>query len=404
MLVFSIIMKIKLFFLLCISFSIAYPQQLITLSGKVINSNSQAIPFATVHFKNNHLGTMTNDEGYFNFNIESTQLPDSLRIQHLSYQTKNMWVEADTLEIEIILATQDFSIREIEIETFRKPDALVKKAIQSLDINYKQNTTYSKGFYQQIHRENGKYVRLIEALVTVQNANICERRKETQKEKFHINQLRRSYVYERNGDQHGDHLIDLFLANPIFYEKEHLLHLKNIASYYWEYDTDYDSLGYSKIIFLNKDWEGAKNYSGYLTINTSDYGIIEIVIESYPNNKTIDRNLEWQFQNGKYKATYQKIAHNYFLEKAEKWYNHKIYNKQFNRYDFVVEETFTWINWENYEDESSSYSFKKGTNLYSQHCNYDATSWDDIRIEPLDSLVIKDLEHIVSLDFQFENQ
>lgn len=122
---------------------------------------------------------------------------------------------------------------------------------------------------------------MIEATASVRKA-IFDRSNEKTKRKFFIEHIRRSNVYERNGDKHGDHLVDLMSENPINSTHTSCLNMTNIYNYDFKI-VNSEKATEVKIYFQNKDWQAQQNMAGFIVINKYDYAILSIEITSTKN-------------------------------------------------------------------------------------------------------------------------
>ena len=79
-------MKRRLFFaLLAIVASTALPQQRATISGKVVDTEGNAVEYATVGIPSKKIGTLTGTDGVFTLDIADAD-GDTLLVTHVSYE------------------------------------------------------------------------------------------------------------------------------------------------------------------------------------------------------------------------------------------------------------------------------------------------------------------------------
>lgn len=381
--------------------------QNLRFSAIVLDAQNEAIPYATISLKNAKVATTSNLNGRFELVFPKENLNDSLVIRHISFEPKMIHFTQETIDsLETIsLKTKSNDLLQVEIRAYTA-EQIIEKVIDAIPINYAQGYYYLDGFYRQAHQENHKYVRLIECFATVKE-DISNRNSTTQKEQFHISEIRRSNVYERNGDKHGDHLVDLFLEDPINYA--HASFLNKQA--YRQYDFTFENNGFEdviKIYFQNKAWTLPENKSGYILINRADYAVVEMEIVSTANPQDISYNKsDWKFQNGTYKVQYEKHDGKYFCKRSSKYYNHYVMNEHTKNVEYVVEEYFDWYQRTfNIMEKVADFPFKSMTNLYSRPYNYkidtyykNSNSWD--KIPKLDQKIIDDLNSFMDLEKQF---
>ena len=239
-------MKSFITILFILLFQINYAQNL-SFESKAIDENSKTIPYVTVFLQKNQAATTSNFDGEVKLVINKKALPDTLVIRHIAFETQKIFLTSENINAfeHVILKDKLNEVGFVEIRAFTA-EQIIKKAIDSIYKNYYAETFTLMGFYRQAHKENDKYVRLIECYPIVKE-KIYDRNSTVQKESFHIEWIRRSNVYERNGDKHGDHLVDLFLEDPINYS--YALFLNKHA--YRLYDFSFDK---KKLIIDSTDF------------------------------------------------------------------------------------------------------------------------------------------------------
>ena len=77
--------KTLLFALLAIVAATALPQQRTTISGKVVDTDGNAVEYATVGIPGKRTGTLTGTDGVFTLDITDAD-DETLLITHVSYE------------------------------------------------------------------------------------------------------------------------------------------------------------------------------------------------------------------------------------------------------------------------------------------------------------------------------
>jgi len=394
-------MKILLFIVSFFIHQIIIGQNIIFESSLYSKNTEEQIAFATISFTKSLSATTSDAQGQFKLVFNETILPDTIEIRHLSYETKKIYLTKEKLNslAEIFLKEKNNDINEVIVKA-KTAFQIIENVIKNLDNNYNNEVYSLEGFYRQFHKENNNYVRLIECFAVVKE-NISNRNDEKQKEAFLVNNIRRSNIYERNGDKHGDHFVDLFSENPINYTSSLFLNFKNIHNYSFSYLEN--KTEFIKIHFQNKAWQMQHNKSGYILINKTDFAIIEIeIISTKNNNRKEETKSNWKFQNGVYKAKYVKLKNKYYCKESSKYYNHYVLNEKTNSVEYLVEEYFNWFTFffHNKEyTENINMKFVSMTNLYSKEYIYNIEDWK--KIPKIDSSIISGLEKFKDLEIQF---
>lgn len=193
-------MKVRVFWMLCLLGTLEiYCQELISVSGKVIDQEyKEALKFATVSIKNSPLGTVTNADGYFEFEIPEQYKNDTILVSHIgfhSYETLVSTCPDSTIELK----SNPVQLEEIVVQT-KLPGAnqIVRKAFDQIRANFSQEPYLLKGFFRQLSLEDEKYVLLVEAAFDWYDEKYKLQKKFDLKEKVAIQQVRASHNYFNN--------------------------------------------------------------------------------------------------------------------------------------------------------------------------------------------------------------
>ena len=375
--------------------------QNVSFEAKILDNNNKPIPYATIFLQSSKTATTSNFDGEAKLVVNKKILPDTLVLRHIGFETQKFYLNEENIDSfkHIVLKEKLNELDIVEIRAYTA-EQIIALAIENIDKNYYKNIYFVDGFYRQAHKENDKYVRLIECFATVKE-DISNRKSTAQKEQFYISKIRRSNVYERNGDKHGDHLADLFLENPINYAHSSFLNKQAYRLYNFSFE-NYGFTDTIKIVFQNKAWQNPENKSGYILINRKDYAVVEMEIVSTKNHfdKTNNKS-NWKFQNGTYKVSYEKHEGIYLCKSSSKYYNHYVLNEFTQNIDYIVEEYFDWDRKTlNIMQKVENLNFKSFSNLYSKIYNYEPSNWKFIRPN---KKIISDLNSFMDLEKQFED-
>ncbi|MBL0308835.1 MAG: carboxypeptidase-like regulatory domain-containing protein [Bacteroidetes bacterium] len=395
------------------SISLVFAQDNVLLKGYVLDKeNSQPLSLAAVQIKNSQLGALTEDNGYFELPLPKSSLTDSLRISFIGYEAKTISVSdyqaKDTLRI--ILETQVATKDEVVVTAMNARGVLLK-AIDNLRKNIYTDSIIQRGLYRQYHKENGKYVRLIEA-----DVSIAFNTKSPYKYSFHeliqTNKVRRSENFETNGDIHGDHLTDLLKENPFSYNKGTLLNPKMLDFLSPKFESE-DSAQYI-IRTQYKDKSSAKLEKAKFWIQKETFAILKIEIEKFPNPYYVRSRYEldsrWKLVNESDVIILKNIGGKYFVTSLQRTYNHHVLNRQTGQVDFIVEEVF-----ELYFDEFTTKNvgeiltkgnFLSMSSLYDSYYKYDENFWKTysmVNLHKTPSELTIDLDKVKNLNLQFRD-
>lgn len=400
------------FFLLTTVFFIS-AQSNVLIKGYVVDKETkQALSFAAVQVKNSQLGSLSGEDGYFELPVPTRVLSDSLKISFIGYQPTIMNISGysskDTLRI--LLDVEITAKAEVPIVAYSAKRVLLL-AIENLKKNLYTDSIIETGLYRQYHKENGGYVRLIEADISVA-FNTKNPFLYAQHEQVRVNNDRRSENYETNGDVHGDHLVDLLRENPFSYNKSTLLNPKNVDLFAPKFESE-DSAQYV-LRTQYKESSSEKIEQARIWVEKETFAILRIEIEKFPNplfNYSKYRmNSRWKLVNEKVVIDLEKIDGKFFVSSLQRVYNHHVLNRITQQVDFIVEETFE-LYFSEYQTKNIwmkmyGSNFSNMTSLYTSKHPYDERFWNSYKLleeYPTPSAVKSDLQHAERLEDQFLN-
>jgi CarboxypepD_reg-like domain len=405
-------MKRILPLLLLASFFGAFAQDNIVIRGYIFDKdNNQPLSLAAVQILNTQLGALSEDNGFFELAVPKVNLKDSLKASFIGYLPEEINIQnyrqGDTLRIKL---GTSIATKQEAVVTAVSARGVLLHAIDSLKRNLFRDSLIASGLYRQYHKENGKYVRLIEA-----DASVAFNVKSPYQYAFHelvqINQQRRSENYETNGDVHGDHFVDLLKENPFSYNKATMLNARNIDFFAPKFESE-DSDQYV-VKTQYKETSSAKLENARIWVKKGSYAITRIEVDKYPNPYYVKSRYaidsRWQLQNEKDVIQLTTYKGKYVVSSIERVYNHHVLNTQTGQVDYIVEESFN-LYFNRYDSGNVGEKIKAGkysefTSLYSSNYNYDEGFWKNytaLKEHPALPQIKTDLEHSKPLEQQFK--
>ncbi|HWB62155.1 MAG TPA: carboxypeptidase-like regulatory domain-containing protein [Chitinophagales bacterium] len=407
-------MKQLLWVLMLLAAITAGAQDNIVLRGYIKDKDShEPLSLAAAQIMNSQLGALSDDNGYFELPIPKVNLNDSLHVSFIGYQPQNLSIKnykaGDTLRI--MLGTEVLTKQEAVIVATNARGVLLK-AIDNLKKNLYTDSLIATGFYRQYHKENGKFVRLLEADVSVA-FNVKNPYRYEFHELVQVNKQRRTENYERNVDanNHGDHLVDLLEQNPFSYNKRTFLNARNLDFFspkFEEEDTDHYIIKTQYKEPSSKTLDRAR-----IWVDKGSYAITRIEIEKFPNPYYVRTQYEkesiWKLVNETDVIELASINGKFFVSTLLRTYNHHVVDLKTGEVQFIVEETFQ-LYFNRFDTEKvgatiNAGKFQNGTNLYTANYNYEPGFWGaykPLQEHPIPDPIRKDLEHAKSLETQFE--
>lgn len=375
-------MRTFLLIVFVLSFNFLFAQNEIKISGTVAeDSTLLAVPFVTVSFK--QTATLTDINGKFSFTISATN-SDSIIFSCIGYENKIV-LSRNFLpgEQTILLTHKVYELPGPNISGLTSR-GIIKKAVSRIPEIFVTDTFYTSAFYRQYHEENTRFVRLIEALITVEN-RVEKNSVLKSSERVAINHIRRSDVDERNNEEHGDHLMELLEENPVYHALGTMLNPKALDLYRFYFDTTRiypDSIYH--IFYYSTDRTRDRFDRGEIFISSNSFAILKLIKEEFKNPNPvrevshISPRYCWDFLSSKLVAEYKIKNGKMQLESLMKTYTHDLYDAKVFTKEFVVTESFELT----VQDEAKSGPlmqkyFSDYSNLYNRKYFYNAAFWKD---------------------------
>jgi hypothetical protein len=377
-----------LLFLHLLCHSLLSAQEHYHLKGRVVDAKLEhPVSFATIQMLHRGIGTYANDSGRFSLSLsmESAQ-NDSLLLRSIGYRDTIIAI-ADVIRAKsdkIALQPKIFHTPEVSINGLKAED-LVRKAIEHIPANMQSDALELKGNYYQWHRENDRYVRFIQAGISIWSPSYSSLGKRGRMvERISIDRLRRSNVYEQNGFEHGDHLSDLMLENCLRYPIGGPLNLKSLSLYAFEYaDVQASHPGLEEVAFFYHHPGDEVIQSGSMLIELGSFAIQYIQVNSYPSNSHFEsEHSDWVLLNSTVDLHFMPGEKGYYLHSARQQYNHEVWDSKLASYRYLVEETFLWVadSVEISGDQARS-GFHSFTNLYDRNYEYQSSDWAELPMD-----------------------
>jgi hypothetical protein len=388
--------------ILLIISKICFSQQ---ITGKIENINGLPVPFATIYLKNLGAGTIADESG--NFSLVAKSHSDTLIISSLGYHSSIFSVNYFQENSIIKLEPKSY---EMAILTVKPEDPIkyLNKVLENIKTFRPEKTYTYNAFYRQTHKENERAARLLECDLTIYFNP--ERTGPKLKETFKVNELRRSNVYERNGDTHDNHLNDLLAQNMLLYPTRTVLNKKGWNSYKFNifYNQIKDCESCIIITYSYNNIHDIRIDNGSISIDTADYSIIEIRQSSFLNSNYSKGGYEntgrWKYLNGDLFITFKKINNKLYPDCIDYSYKHLVADAKITSSVYLVEENF-FLKVNKINDEQTIKGFQEYVNLYNRHYVYKKDFWEHHAAStayPLDEAFRNDIERKESLEIQFQ--
>jgi hypothetical protein len=398
----------KLVFLLFTALPLVGWSQDLTISSRVHDKETnETLGFASVGLKGVPIGTISNEQGEFDFHFSPEYRNDILIISMMGYKNFEapLWTLLENPPQTIFLEKSSIELQEIVVSDTLTGGDILGIALSRIEKNYPMEPFLLDGFYRDVKKVGGTYISLLEAAVKIYDENYEEpRNKFKLRERVKLLEVRKSIGYESKFTSYFDQinlLEDLLLHNDVRYRKVDMdggLEEKMKR----EKDSYYD--GETYVISSNKD------YSLKLYISKQDFSVVHLEVEDsaehgYLGKKknliskyvALKKSLDFKRFNGKMYPSY------FTVTSKVNWYDAKTNELRFET-ELVQQLLINRVHPKPSERIGSTEKMRNYSLQY-QDQPYNKKFWDSynvIKESPLDTKVLADLEKLAPLQKQFE--
>ena len=160
----KILIKI-IFIVVLISFNFSLiAQNNSIISGVVMNGeNDEPLPYASITLINYAIGTISNEDGEFDFYIPKSMQNDTISVSFIGFNTSLIPVRKIKSPLKIRLEPATNLLDEVIVSRLSPLD-YIKKALENVNQNYPQDAYQSIAFYREKFIENGAVIKKEEAV------------------------------------------------------------------------------------------------------------------------------------------------------------------------------------------------------------------------------------------------
>ena len=378
--------------------------------GVVIDDLSQdPVPYASIIFNDGKNAVNSNELGEFILPGAKSKI---ILIRSIGYQSTSVELNEGG-KTTVYLTRKNLELAEVVIlKNGETPRQVMFKVFENIKKNCNEPKTEYKAFYRHYCKEDTSYGRLIEAALTIydQKGHKMMVTQPKNKLQIRVDQIRRSYDYTKNFDEHD--AISIYSTLKYDLTSYVSMHMSVPDDHNYRFlDTTYYDGNWVYIIGYNYSFirPGKRKplefeNHGKLYINTSDYAILKV--EEVQNAKQKDifqlhtYELNWEVNytklNGKYHLTLAKEQGyniDYFYNNEEKL----LYTKD---HLFHVEIMVNGIN----DVKPEAFKGVEPDKKQLDKMNYHPEFWRDFPVlkdSPLNEKIIRDLERQQSLEGQY---
>ncbi len=392
-------------------------QQIVLLKGNVVDTEKQPIPFAHVQYGEN-LYTISDTNGHFDVAIDANNLSDTLRVSSMGFSNSLTALTKQSIKegLTIVMMPEIYTINGVTINNNRAKNHWLK-ALEKLQNHLPSKAYTYPALFRQMHQENGAYVRLIEAGMTVYDVAVTYK-SDILQERFSLDQIRRSNVMERNGDAHGDHLVDMFLENTLRYPTGTIMDLKILNQFEMSYDDSHCTTCGDSLELLTYHYEKGsdpKILDGKIWLYKGSMHLFAIEENATHNPQYYERGMSfgggdnhWMFKNSKKTMMFAYHDGSVYMSSLQFEYLHHIQDRALGMIRYEVTESFSI-----YCDAPTLHpygfvpdrTYTRSGNLYSRKYEYEDGFWRKFSLaleNPLPTEVMQTFSSKTPLAEQFK--
>ncbi|CAN5175617.1 hypothetical protein BH09BAC1_BH09BAC1_20500 [soil metagenome] len=408
-------MKYWLLLVLIIHTPCLLAQHILTLNGNVLDAYGQPVPLAHVSFKK--FFTAADADGKFKITIAEKHFPDTLTVTAVGFVNYHIAIKRELLNahIVVVLEPEIYPLDAVTISNQKARNHWMK-ALQKLDSSRLRTAYTYPAYFRQVHQENGTYVRLIEAGMMVYDVAATYQAGILQ-ERFSLQQVRRSNVTERNGDQHGDHLVDMFMENSLRYPTGTILDAKSITHFDITFaDSECTNCGDSleMLAYQYQHADDPKTLNGKIWLYNGTMKLFALEETATRNPQYRVRGISmgsgdhhWMFQESHKALHFGYVDGKIYLSNLHFEYLHHIQDRTVGMVRYEVTERFSFFCGAPTLQPNGfipDRTFVRSGNLYNRKYQYEAAYWKQFQLaveHPLPEEVAQPFSGKVPLDEQF---
>ena len=402
-------MEKTLFLILFFTASFIARGQDLTVSAKVVDKETnESLGYASIGLKSIAIGTISNEQGEFDFHLPAEYRNEVMVISMLGYKNFEAPVWSMTGKTQVIkMEKSPIVLEEVVVSDTLTGQDILEIALSRIEKNHPMKPFLLDGFYRDVKKVGGTYISLLEAAVRIYDDNYAEpRNKYKLRESVRLIEVRQSLGYESRFTTYFDQdnlLEDLLLHNNIRYrhfedgEEVFSKMVREKSSFYDEHET--------YVISYKGD------YFMKLFIDTENFSVIHMEFEQGFEDDFLGKrkDLVSKFAGIRKTIDFRKFQGKMYpsfisISSRINWYDSETNELKFETELFQQ----LLINKVTPDATERIRSTEKMRNygLQFQDQPYNKQFWDNynvIKETPLDQQILKDLEKTAPLNQQFEN-
>jgi hypothetical protein len=381
------------------------------VAGKIIDSETkEPISYASVYLQGLPIGTVSNSNGEFTFIVPYKFENGTVVISMVGYMDFKISVKEWKESKLINLYEATFQLNEIIVSTSLSAQQIMAKAADHIKDNYPVHPYALKGFFRSIQKEDGKYINLVEAAISLYDSGylIGDIPEEARLDEIRSNIQGKEIAHDRENKLHV-----LLVNNPVKYRNAaRKLFVDKSLSY------NMDSIVYvnnRQVYLISLSKTPLRYYTFYVDAIT--YAVLKIeVVDDYTVSDQHPPYVWREKDNIQVRSLYYKVVldfRNYqnrmFLNYISRLHVLQDFNNikktEVKRTEQFTELLINDIQLDNVKripkhDQMDNKSLNKQIKVYNKDF---WMKYNVIQLLPVESVAIKQFEKEESLEAQFKN-
>ena len=141
-------------------------EDIVLLKGRV-TSGGHGVPYATVQIVGTSIGVSCNDDGEYTLKVPAGHENDTVLVRSIGYESARLPVATLRRHGQVRLKVQEVQLREVQVQSYRRGDHLLKAAIKKIPKNYHRQMSRNTFFYRDWRAVDGELYLFDEAVMNV---------------------------------------------------------------------------------------------------------------------------------------------------------------------------------------------------------------------------------------------
>ncbi len=292
------------------------------ISGFVIDRMSgKRLPYASVGIAREGFGISTNLDGYFRLRVPNALSNESITIQHLGYQSKQLPVELlKGNTIDVFLEPSVIDLPEVVIRNY-DPMEVLRKVLDLVDRNIPQKPVYHYNFYREGVSRNYKLINYSEAIFKIfkdtPNQGLSDQVKVLRGRNTTNADNTDTLVLKLKAGVQSTLELDILKVPPDFLQPDFM---KDFTFTNGGFSTRGENSAFA-IEFVQKKEITSPLYKGTIYVDTEDYAIIEAEFEINPKFISNAGNMFFIGWKKEYVPTMKRASYKVGYQKYDGYYH-----------------------------------------------------------------------------------